>query len=74
MNLGDRLREHVSENKRGIVHDLMFAVIWVTLVSLIFEAVEGPRWAYYLFMVAGIPAYFGFFLSLEMAREQEREG
>lgn len=56
-----------------MLHDLLFAVVWVTLVSLLFELVEGPRWAYYMLMLAGIPAYFGFVLSFEMARKQEHD-
>ncbi|WP_418285151.1 hypothetical protein [Halorubrum sp. DTA46] len=71
-SLGDRLRRHVSENRRGMLHDLVFALAWVTLVSLLFDYVfvNAPTWAYYMFMLAGIPAYFGFFISLDMAREQ----
>lgn len=72
VSLGDRLRVHVRENRRGLIHDLMFAVIWVSLVSVFFQLVDGPQWAYYMFMLAGIPAYFGFFISLEMALEQNR--
>lgn len=72
MTFTDRLRKHVSENRTGMVHDLMFAVVWVGLVSFLFEFVfaSAPTWAYYLFMVAGIPAYFGFFTSLALAREE----
>ena len=71
MSLAERLREHVTEHKTGMIHDLMFAVVWVALVSFLFEFVfppEAPTWAFYLFMLAGIPAYFGFFFSLELAR------
>ena len=65
MTSADRLREHGP----GMLTDLAFAVVWVTVVSLLFEAVDGPRWAYYLFMFAGVVAYFGFFWSLELARD-----
>ncbi|MDL5360361.1 hypothetical protein [Halalkalicoccus sp. NIPERK01] len=70
MDLTDRIREHVRENGTGMVHDLMFAVVWVAVVSFLFEFVfvSAPRWTFYMFMLAGIPAYFGFFLSLELAR------
>lgn len=72
MSLADRVREHVRENRTGMVHDLMFAVVWVGIVSFLFEFVftSAPAWAFYMFMLAGIPAYFGFFVSLELAREQ----
>ncbi len=53
-----------------MVADLAFAVVWVTGVSLLFEVVDGPRWAYYLFMLAGVAAYFAFFWSLKAASEQ----
>lgn len=69
MSLVDRLREHTRDNKRGMLHDLMFAVVWVGFVSILFDFVfvSAPQWAFYLFMLAGIPAYFGFFLSLDQA-------
>jgi len=69
----DRLRSHVSENRTGMLQDLAFALVWVALVSLLFDFVftSAPTWVYYMFMLAGIPAYFGFFISLEMARAQE---
>ncbi|RDI72560.1 hypothetical protein [Halopelagius longus] len=67
MSIADTLREHGS----GMLADLAFAVVWVTGVSVFFDFVTGPQWAYYLFMAAGIPAYFGFFWSLKMAREQQ---
>ncbi|MFW5977841.1 MAG: hypothetical protein ACOCP2_01220 [Halohasta sp.] len=72
MSLGERLCEHARTNKRGMLHDLMFAVVWVGFVSILFDFVfvSAPTWAYYLFMLAGIPAYFGFFLSLEAATSQ----
>lgn len=74
MSIGDRLREHVQENRTGMLHDFMFAVVWVGFVSLLFDFVftEAPTWAFYMFMLAGIPAYFGFFWSLELAK-QSRE-
>jgi hypothetical protein len=68
-NTLERLGEYILENRGGIVSDLVFAVVWVTLVTVIFRFVDGPDWAYYLFMLAGIVAYFGFFLSLEAALE-----
>lgn len=70
MTLGDRIADHVREHRSGMVVDLVFAVAWVTMVSVIFAALDGPQWAYYLFMAAGVVAYFVFFASLESARER----
>ena len=67
-SLVDTLREHGS----GMMADLAFAVAWVMGVSLFFDFVNGPQWAYYLFMLAGVAAYFGFFWSLDAAREGQR--
>ena len=71
MSLADRLREQIAENRTGMVYDFAFAVVWVGLVSILFDAVftGAPQWAFYMFMLAGIPAYFGFFWSLELARQ-----
>jgi hypothetical protein len=70
--LAHRLRSHVAENRTGMVGDLAFAVVWVTLVSLLFDVAfaNAPQWVLYMFMLAGIPAYFGFFFSLAIAKEQ----
>lgn len=69
MTIIDRVRDYVREHRSGMLVDLVFAVVWVTIVSLIFDVVAGPQWAYYLFMFAGVVAYFGFFASLDLARE-----
>ncbi|WP_336345011.1 hypothetical protein [Halalkalicoccus ordinarius] len=73
MRITDRIQKHVSENRTGMVYDLVFAIVWVSAVSFLFESVftSAPTWAFYMFMLAGIPAYFGFFISLNLAREQE---
>lgn len=70
-SLADRVRSHVKRNRTGMIQDLAFAVVWVTLVSLLYDFVfyASPQWVLYMFMLAGIPAYFGFFISLEMAKE-----
>ncbi|MFW5938666.1 MAG: hypothetical protein ACOCSN_06965 [Halanaeroarchaeum sp.] len=72
-SLADRIRSHVKGNRTGMIQDLAFAVVWVTLVSLLYDFVfyASPQWVLYMFMLAGIPAYFGFFMSLEMARAQQ---
>lgn len=72
-DLADRLREHVADHRSGMVVDLAFAVVWVTAITLLFEVLAGPRWAYYLFMLAGVAAYYAFFWSLELARAQRGE-
>ena len=71
MSIVDSIRDHVREHRSGMVSDLLFALVWVTLVEVFFTVVDGPQWAYYLFMLAGIVAYFGFFWSLERAREAQ---
>ncbi|APX95762.1 hypothetical protein [Natronorubrum daqingense] len=65
-NVAEWIR-HAREDRWGILVDLVFAIVWVTMVDLLFRVLEGPDWAYYMFMLAGIVAYFGFFISLEMA-------
>ncbi|WP_128905613.1 hypothetical protein [Halorubrum amylolyticum] len=72
-SLADRIRSHVRGNRTGMVQDLAFAVVWVTVVSLLYDFAfsASPQWVLYMFMLAGIPAYFGFFISLELARTQQ---
>jgi len=74
-SLADRVRSHVRGNRTGMVQDLAFAVVWVTVASLLYDFLfsTSPQWVLYMFMLAGIPAYFGFFISLEMARAQESD-
>jgi hypothetical protein len=75
MSLDERLREHVSEHKSGMLYDLMFAVVWVGIVGALFDFVfvGAPQWVFYMFMLAGVPAYFGFFWSLELLEQTEME-
>ena len=61
----DAIRDHVREHKWGMLTDLAFAVVWVTIVSVFFDLVDGPRWAYYMFMLSGIVAYYGFMASVD---------
>ena len=70
-NVFQRIGEYVVENRRGMFGDLVFAVVWVTLVNVFFGFVDGPTWAYYMFMVAGIVAYFGFVYSVEAAAKAD---
>ncbi|MFC7214075.1 hypothetical protein ACFQO4_08285 [Saliphagus sp. GCM10025334] len=66
--------ETAREERWGMLVDLLFAIIWVTIVELIFSALEGPTWAYYALMLAGIVAYFAFVWNLELAREWSGSG
>jgi hypothetical protein len=71
VSIVDTIRNHVREHRSGMVSDLLFALVWVTLVEVFFTFVDGPQWAYYMFMLAGIVAYFGFFWSLDLARQKQ---
>ncbi|MXV61048.1 hypothetical protein GS429_03030 [Natronorubrum sp. JWXQ-INN-674] len=59
--------QEVRQDRWGLLVDLVFAIVWVTMVDLLFRVLDGPDWAYYMLMLAGIAAYFVFFASLEMA-------
>ena len=61
----DAIADHVDEHGFGILTDLAFAIVWVTGVSVLFGVTDGPQWAYYLFMIAGVVAYFGFMGPIE---------
>ena len=61
------------EERWGILTDLAFAVVWVTIVEIIFYALEGPQWAYYACMAAGVVAYFGFVWNFELATSQQKQ-
>lgn len=65
--------ETAREERWGILTDLMFAIVWVTMVGVFFDLVDGPRWAYYMFMFAGIVAYYGFFASLKWAKTAKEQ-
>ncbi|MFC4448793.1 hypothetical protein [Halorussus aquaticus] len=65
----DNVRTHVREHRSGMVADFMFAVVWVAVVSVLFDVLQGPTWAYHLSLAGGVVAYFGFFASLEVAKE-----
>ncbi len=74
MSAGEKLKDYVTENRDGILNDLIFAALWVGLVSVLFELAfpDAPTWAFYLCLAAGIPAYYGFFISLEIAKNQQQ--
>lgn len=64
----DSIRRHVREHRRGMIFDLVFAVVWVAAVSLLADVLGAPQWASYLLMATGVVAYFGFVWSLSAAR------
>ncbi|MFC7081565.1 hypothetical protein [Halorussus caseinilyticus] len=66
----EEVRNHVREHRSGMVTDFVFAVVWVAVVSVLFDVLQGPTWAYHLALAGGVVAYFGFFASLEAAREE----
>lgn len=66
-----RLSKYVRENRRGILTDLAFAFVWVTIVNAFFEFTDGPQWAYYMFMLSGIVAYFLLFELTDAVDETE---
>ena len=59
------------EERWGMLTDLVFAILWVTGVDLIVGLLDGPDWARYMFMAAGIVAYFGLIWSFEVAKETQ---
>jgi len=68
-----RIGNHIYENKDGMLFDLVFALAWATVVSAFVTLVDGPQWALYLLLIAGIPAYFGFVYSMELAKTYREE-
>ena len=42
MSVVDTLRNHVRDHKRGMFVDLVFAIAWVTAVSVIFDLLSAP--------------------------------
>ena len=62
------LRDHVRDHRRGMAADLVFAVVWVSVASLLADLLGAPEWAAYLLMGSGVLAYFGFVWSLSTAR------
>ncbi|WP_324665316.1 hypothetical protein [Haloarcula sediminis] len=63
--------EHVEEHRGGMVVDFVFALAWVTVVTVIFDLLPGgPEWLYYLTLLGGVVAYYGFFASLEAVRAE----
>ncbi|MFC7076735.1 hypothetical protein [Haloarcula halophila] len=62
----ETIGEHVQEHRSGMVVDFVFALTWVTVVTVIFDVLLGaPQWVYYLALAGGVVAYYGFFWSLD---------
>ncbi|ELY75255.1 hypothetical protein C486_20529 [Natrinema gari JCM 14663] len=69
-----RVREWITtarEERWGMLTDLAFAVVWVTVVELVTYLLSPPTWVYYTLMLAGIVAYFGFVWNFELAISQQ---
>jgi len=63
--------EHVDEHRGGMVVDFVFALAWVTVVTVVFDLLPGgPQWLYYLTLLGGVVAYYGFFWSLDAVRAE----
>jgi hypothetical protein len=71
MSVLDAVRDHVAEHRDGMLFDLVFAIAWVTVVTLLFEGLGAPRAVYYGALASGVVAYYGFAFSLQLAREQQ---
>lgn len=71
MSVLDAVRDHVAEHHDGMLFDLVFAIAWVTVVSLLFEGFDAPELVYYGALAAGVVAYYGFAFSLQAARENQ---
>lgn len=65
--------ERARSERWGILIDLLFAILWVTAVDVFFQFVDGPTWAYYLFMLTGIAVYFGLLWNFELAHRLQQE-
>ena len=67
----ETIGEHIREHRSGMFVDLVFALAWVTVVTVVVDILLGaPQWLYYLTLLGGVVAYYGFFGSLEGARER----
>ncbi len=73
MSLADTLVDHVAEHHDGMLFDLVFAIAWVTVVTLLFRGFGAPDFVYYGALASGVVAYYGFATSLEFARESNGE-
>lgn len=63
---GEWLRT-ARQERWGMLTDLAFAIVWVTIVETVNYLLEPPTLVYYMLMLAGIVAYFGFIWNFELA-------
>lgn len=70
----DEIAQSVGEERWGMLTDLAFAIAWVTLVTAFFDFVDGPRWAYYMFLLAGAVAYWLLFDVTEAIANGDEQG
>jgi hypothetical protein len=62
----EAIGRHIQEHRSGMVVDMVFAIAWVTVVTVVLDVLMGaPQWLYYLTLLGGIVAYYGFFWTLE---------
>ena len=74
-DLLETVGDHIQAHRSGLVVDFVFALAWVTVVTLLFDLLPGgPQWLYYLTLAAGVVAYYGFFASLEAVRGENGNG
>ncbi|QCS43107.1 hypothetical protein [Natrinema versiforme] len=69
---GEWLRT-AREERWGILTDLAFAVVWVTIVETVNYLLGPPTLVYYMLMLAGIVAYFGFIWNFELATRRQNQ-
>jgi hypothetical protein len=69
MTLADSIRDHVAEHHDGMLFDMVFAILWVTVVTLLFRGLGAPQLVYYGALASGVVAYYGFAMSLEYVRQ-----
>lgn len=72
MDVRKRVAQYLDREGQGMVFDLVFALGWVGIVSVIFSAIGGPQWLYYALLLGGIPAYFLFIASWKLAAYHQR--
>ncbi|MFC7026532.1 hypothetical protein ACFQJ5_01315 [Halomicroarcula sp. GCM10025324] len=62
----EAIGRHIQEHRSGMVVDMVFAIAWVTVVTVVLDVLMGaPQWLYYLTLLGGIVAYYGFFWTLD---------
>ncbi|MGQ3412377.1 hypothetical protein ACT4ML_08945 [Natrinema sp. LN54] len=69
---GEWLRT-ARQERWGILTDLAFAVVWVTIVETVNYLLGPPTLVYYMLMLAGIVAYFGFIWNFELATRRQNQ-